>query len=229
MIKIYSNDAVSKDYIYKEKKKDKNENNKTNSKLLTFIRSHPLLFSLLIVGITMIIIIVIVLYFLLIKNNENNENKEKDIINYKDHENNQEKSEEYRIFPLKEGLKLEVMEIYNSINNNDKGTLEQFCDFLSEKASNLKDEQKVYLVYYWITQNIKYDYDGYYAGIYECNPEKFFQSKTTVCSGYSRLFRRLLISMNYTENNIANIQGYARGLRFSKTHELKIDHEWNDY
>lgn len=120
MIKIYSNDAVSKDYIYKEKKKDKNENNKTNSKLLSFIRSHPLLFSLLIVGITMIIIIVIVLYFLLIKNNENNENKEKDIINYKDHENNQEKSEEYRIFPLKEGLKLEVMEIYNSINNNEK-------------------------------------------------------------------------------------------------------------
>ena len=126
MIKIYSNDAVSKDYIYKEKKKDKNENNKTNSKLFSFINSHPLLFSLLIVGITMIIIIVIVLYFLLIKNNENNENKEKDIINYKDHENNQEKSEEYRIFPLKEGLKLEVMEIYNSINNNDKGTLKQF-------------------------------------------------------------------------------------------------------
>ena len=33
--------------------------------------------------------------------------------------------------------------------------------------------------------------------------------------------------MNYTENNIANIHGYAKGLGYSQTHELKINHEWN--
>ena len=72
--------------------------------------------------------------------------------------NEEEEIEERPIFPLEESSKLEVMKIYNNIGDNDKSTLEVFHEYLSQKSTNLKDEQKVYLAYHWITNNIKYDH-----------------------------------------------------------------------
>ena len=46
----------------------------------------------------------------------------------------------------------------------------QFCDYLKSKYSSLSEEEKVKLVYRWITKNIKYDEDG----DVERGPEKFF-------------------------------------------------------
>mgnify|MGYP002622914447 CR=1 FL=1 len=108
----------------------------------------------------------------------------------------EEEETEIKIYPLEESLKSKVMEIYNNIGNKDKGTLAQFSSYLSEKASNLKEEQKVYLAYYWVVKNIKYNHDGRSAGTVEYEPADAFTKGTTVCSGYSRLFRALLLAMN---------------------------------
>ena len=62
------------------------------------------------------------------------------------------------------------------------------------------------------------------------DPDKFFQSKTTVCAGYANLFTRMLKAMNYNEENIKNITGYAKGGGYdvnTEQEKLKADHEWN--
>ena len=87
----------------------------------------------------------------------------------------------------------------------------QFCDYLKSKYSSLSEEEKVKLVYRWITKNIKYDKDG----DVERDPEKFFESKTKVCSGFARLFKKLLISMDYNEENILNIYVYTKGVDYN--------------
>ena len=119
------------------------------------------------------------------------------------------------------------MKVYNNIGKNDKGTLAQFCQYLSSESSGLNENQKVNLAYKWITENIKYDHEGLEAGTQITDPDKFFKSRKTVCSGYARLLRRLLESMDYNPDNIKNIIGYAKGAGYSVYEEPESNHEWN--
>ena len=182
------------------------------SKIKSFIKSHPYIFFGIISGAIAIIVVVVVVCVVVTKKEETNE---------------EQTIEEPKIFPLKENLKSEVMEIYNGIGNRNEGTFEAFCDYLSQKGSNLKEEQKVYLAYYWIINNIKYDHDGLKAKTVSYDPPNIFLKKTTVCSGYSRLFRKLLLVMNYTESKIKNIQGYSKGAGYSSFKPPVSNHEWN--
>ena len=119
------------------------------------------------------------------------------------------------------------MEVYNNIGDNADGTLAEFCEYLSKEASDLKEDQKVNLAYKWITENIKYDTEGVKAGTEERDPDKFFKSRKTVCSGYAHLMYKLLVSMNYDKDNIKNITGYAKGEGYSVYEVPKVSHEWN--
>ena len=98
---------------------------------------------------------------------------------------------------------------------------------MSSSASHLKESQKVNLAYKWITENIEYDTEGVAAKTEERDPDKFFESRKTVCSGYAHLLYRLLTAMNYNQDNIKNITGYAKGNGYSVYQEPKVDHEWN--
>ena len=162
------------------------------SKIKSFIKNHPYLL--------IIIVVVIVLCLVLTK---------------KDVKEEKEEEKEIPIFPLAENIKSEVMEIYNGIGYKDKGTFEEFCEYLSEKGSNLKEEQKVYLSYYWIKNNIKYDHIGLKEKTYVNDPEDVFYERKTVCLGYSRIFKELLKAMNYAESKIKEIHGYAKGSGYS--------------
>ena len=168
-------------------------------RIRSFIKNHPYCFYSIIGGIILFIIILIIIIAVSVKKSkkgtEGIEGKE---------------STDY-------------IDILKNIGDNDKGTLTQFCDYLSAKASNLNEEQKVNLAYKWITENIEYDEDG----SVERDPEKFFPSKTTVCSGFAHLFYRMLKAMNYNEDNIRNITGYAKGSTYSVYEEPTVEHEWN--
>ena len=115
-------------------------------------------------------------------------------------------------------------EIYNDIGDNDKGTLSEFCAYLKEEASDLNEDGKVNLAYKWITANIYYDENTNSA---ERDPDKFFKSRKTVCSGYAHLFYRLLTAMEYNPDNIRNITGYAKGASYKVLSTPKVDHEWS--
>ena len=173
------------------------------SKIKSFIKNHPYLLII-------IVVVIIVLCVVLSK---------KDV--------KEEKIEEIPIFPLAENIKSEVMEIYNGIGYKDKGTFEDFCEYLSEQGSNLKEEQKVYLSYYWIKNNIKYDHEGRDNGTVVNDPEDIFYARKTVCWGYSRIFKKLLLAMNYAESKIKEIHGYSKGAGYSPFEDPIPSHAWN--
>ena len=179
----------------------------TKSKILSFMKAHPFIFFGIIAGIIIVIIIIIVVAVVVSKSSK-------------------DKEKEY-VFSLSEKSLKEVNNIYNNIGNNDKGTLVKFCEYLESKASNLNEAQKVYLAYSWITNNIKYDHEGLAANKVIYDPDKFFSIRKTVCSGYSWLFRRLLVAMKYDETKIKNIQGYSKGAGYSVYNNPVSNHEWN--
>lgn len=192
-----------------------NSNTESDScftKIKSYISQHFKLFLLILSGIIILIVIIVVLCVVLTKKSKKDEEIE---------------FEEVKIFPLEESSKSEVMEIYNNIGSNDKSTLDKFSSYLSSKASNLKEEQKVYLAYYWIIQNIKYDYAGLEANTVSYDAPNIFLKRTTVCSGYSELFQKLLLDMNYTRTKIKFIQGYSKGAGYSEFTPPISNHEWN--
>ena len=204
-------------------KKDNDINNKISflSKIKSFKQLHPYLFYGIIIGIIIIIIAIIILCVALIKKRDK-ENEEDTPFSNNDIQD--------KIFPLPENSKSEVMDIYNNIGDNDNGTLSQFCEYLSQNALNLKEDQKVYLAYYWITQNIEYDLFGAISNIYESDPEVFFPNKRTVCYGFTKLFTKLLSCMNYQESKVKTIVGYAKMkgyLPYKENIFSNTNHEWN--
>ena len=144
-------------YFYGTERKTDN-GNFCLSKIKSFIKEHPIIFYSIIAGIVIVLVVIIVLCVVLTKKDK-------------------EEETETEIYPLEESLKSKVMEIYNNIGNKDKGTLAQFSSYLSEKASNLKEEQKVYLAFYWVTRNIEYDHEGLKAGTVVYLPEQTFQKE----------------------------------------------------
>ena len=184
------------------------------SNIKEFSKSRPYCFALIVSGISLFIILLILIIALSVQNNKKDKTEK---------ETEKEKEKETQT----ETGGLDYIEIYNNIGDNDKGTLEEFCSYLSSKASNLDEEQKVKLAYKWITENIVYDTEGVKAKTEERDPDKFFQSRKTVCTGYAHLLYRLLISMNYDENKILNVTGMGKGEGYNVYEEPKVNHEWN--
>ena len=199
-------------YNFRTNNYNKNDDESCSSKVKSFIKNHPYIFFGSIIGFSVLIILIIVLSIVLSKSED---------------KQNQENITKKSIFPLEESSKAEVMEIYNNIGSNDKSTLKHFCDYLSLKASNLKEEQKVYLAYYWIINNIKYDHAGLAAGTDVINPDDVFPIRKTVCSGYSLMLKELLLAMNYSESKILYISGYSKGAGYSIYKFPTVDHAWN--
>ena len=184
-----------------------------NINIRAFAKQRPYCFAGIITGIFFFILILIIIIAVSVnKKKKNNNNNEGTIVNNNEKINNSELLDFTNIDNL-----------LKDIGNNDKGTLTQFCDYLKSKYSSLSEVEKVKLVYRWITKNIVYDEDG----DVERDPEKFFESKTTVCSGFARLFKKLLVSMDYKEENILNIYGYAKGVDYNVNILPNVTHEWN--
>ena len=174
------------------------------NKVREFAKDHPYYTIAIIAGIIILLIIIIAIA---VAASKKNKNKDDNLITFSDSEKNA------------------AINIYNKIGAKDDSTLEIFCNFLKENCAKLTEKQKVYFTYYWVTNNIKYDVFNYYRGTpSDCVPSSFFPSKTTVCSGYSRLFTHLLKCMEYTEDKIHNVIGYAK----TGDDDLKEpNHEWN--
>ena len=62
--------------------------------------------------------------------------------------------------------------------------MEIFCNYLKEKSTDFNEYQKVYLAYYWVSNNIEYDVDNFFAGRdSDCNPSTLFASKKRSAQG----------------------------------------------
>ena len=186
------------------------------SKIKCFIKSHPFIFFGIIGGLIIIAVVAIAVCIALNSKKEEEEEINEELF-----------IEEPKIFPLQENLQSEVMTIYEGLIKKNNGTFEAFCEYLALKGTHLNEEQKVYLAYYWVINNIVYDHKGLADGTVSYDPPNIFRKKTSVCSGYSRLFRELLLVMNYTKSKIKNIQGYSKGSGYSVFKPPVSNHEWN--
>ena len=85
------------------------------------------------------------------------------------------------------------------------------CEHLKKETNHLKDEEKSYVVFYWMCQNIKYDVQGYLSGNRQVEPEQTYRNGYSVCSGYSRLNKHIGIFIGL---NIICVSGYVKGIGF---------------
>ena len=230
--------------------------NKKCINIKSYSKQHPYIFWSIITGIVVFLIALIII-IAVVASRSNNKNKTKEenaisktnTIENKDNENDNESENDKdkdnndnsndnneldssimnsKFLSLSEAQMSEVMSIYNSKGDKDQGTLAEFCEYLKSKSSNLSEKEKVFLSYYWITKNIKYGELESLTSTELRDPDIFFKHKTTVCTGYARLFKRLLVAMDYNEDDIKNIVGYSKGQSYDvNVKPQKEDHEWN--
>ena len=103
--------------------------------------------------------------------------------------------------------------------------LNKFKEYFKKATNDLKDEEKAYALFYWMTQNIKYDVEGLFAGKYYVEPEESYSRGMTVCSGYSRLYKNI---GDYIGIDVICVIGYAKGLGYKEGQKITgSNHEWN--
>jgi hypothetical protein len=94
------------------------------------------------------------------------------------------------------------------------------------KAGPKNDQEKARLLYTWIVTHIRYDMAAYNSGkITDCSAELVLAKKTTVCEGYSNLFKKLGEAMGL---EVVSIVGYDKGNNYKEGSKLKkAEHAWN--
>ena len=121
--------------------------------------------------------------------------------------------------------KEKLKKIVSSCPKRESIPLNNFREYLKKVTNNLKDEEKAYVLFYWITQNIKYDAESYFSGVYKTAPEETYNTGNSVCSGYSRLFEYI---GSYLGLEIINVSGYAKGYSYKINEKISgTNHEWN--
>jgi hypothetical protein len=101
-------------------------------------------------------------------------------------------------------------------------SLKTLAKYLIKPARN--DIERAYAIFYWLTQNIAYDTQGFFSGNYgDLSPAGVLRSRQAVCSGYSRLFSKLA---KEADLEVVEITGVSKGYGFSGNNKLG-DHSWN--
>ena len=104
--------------------------------------------------------------------------------------------------------------------------LQSLSEYLTSPART--DLAKARSVYAWIMSHIRYDYNTYTGGSYASEiayANRVLQTRRTVCTGFSLLFKQLLVRAGL---QAVTVKGYSRhsdaqaGLPTGS-----IDHEWN--
>ena len=116
--------------------------------------------------------------------------------------------------------------IANSLPKRPQTTLQSLKDIMKSKAQNLSDIEKSYIVFLWICDNIVYDTKSFFEGRnVDCTPEGVFQNGSSVCSGYSRLYKDI---GSYLDLEIENVVCYAKGVGYEPGQMMnKTNHEYN--
>ncbi|CAF1218356.1 unnamed protein product [Didymodactylos carnosus] len=106
-------------------------------------------------------------------------------------------------------------------------SIQQLIEFINKLSTNKTQIEKVWIIFYWISQNISYDDESYFSGnIPSQRADDVFRSKKAVCEGYASLFKRLC-----DETGLAceKVSGYAKGYSFNARKPAFDDtnHAWN--
>ncbi|UII32197.1 hypothetical protein LVD17_00065 [Fulvivirga ulvae] len=102
-------------------------------------------------------------------------------------------------------------------------SLEQLGKYLSKVSRTKKERAET--IYYWIAQNIEYDYQMQFAPTFEVvEPEYVFKNKKTICTGYANLFCSLA---SISEIECEVVIGYAQDYLLPTPDSISSNHAWN--
>ena len=136
---------------------------------------------------------------------------------------------------LKQSFKKELCKsIANSLPSRTSTTLSNLKNIMKSKTDRLSQVEKAFVIFIWISQNIDYDANSFFAGrSVDCTPEGVFASGKSVCSGYSRLYQDIALFLGL---EVECVSCYAKGVGYqpgdkidSTNHEynvIKLDGKW---
>ena len=132
--------------------------------------------------------------------------------------------------PMLENVRMEYIEkIIEVIPPREKltiSTLKQYLKSLAEQTK-LSDIERAYLVYYWVSHNIDYDFNSFSKNkAIDCSPDSVLKTGQTVCGGYSSLYRDLVTNLGI---ECVDIDCFAKGFGFQIGEAIpnKTNHEHN--
>jgi predicted nucleic acid-binding Zn-ribbon protein len=129
--------------------------------------------------------------------------------------------ENYKRLQFVKGLFAEVDKYYQNLPNIYS------LDELASRISNCTAEEiHLYaLIYYWISKNIVYNYEGYKKGEYGKNDaESVFQSKKAVCEGFANLYLHICNKLGL---KCKKVTGAAKQSTFKLGDKVSSNHAWN--
>jgi hypothetical protein len=104
-------------------------------------------------------------------------------------------------------------------------SIESLAAYLTEPAQN--DLEKARAIFRWITQNISYDVEGYFAGNFaNVDPQDVLATRKSVCYGYSSLFEELCRAAGL---EVVTISGWGKGYGYIPGDRITgpTNHSWN--
>ncbi len=124
--------------------------------------------------------------------------------------------------------------IFNSLPKRTKTNYKALKDLMKAKTERLSEKEKSFIIFLWICDNIAYDAVSYFSGAHaDCTPEGVFKNGSSVCSGYSRLYKDISVYLNL---NVECVTCYAKGVSYhvgqkmhSSNHEynvINLDNKW---
>lgn len=106
---------------------------------------------------------------------------------------------------------------------SDSIVLEDLVPYLTKATSN--DFEKAEIIFYWISQNIDYDFEAYYNKSYETVESNPLETRKGVCHHYATLFKAMC---DIADVECYYIVGYAKGAGYSpSTPFSESNHAWN--
>jgi len=89
------------------------------------------------------------------------------------------------------------------------------------------DLEKIYVIYKWVTSNIEYDAESFFAKNWRGigNANTVLQRRKAVCDGYAELIMRLGLQSGLL---VEKVEGYAKGYGYKVGEQLAApNHAWN--
>ncbi len=102
-------------------------------------------------------------------------------------------------------------------------SLQTLAAYLVKPAKN--DREKARAIYRWVTHNIAYNDEEYFAGEHRMiDSDDLLKNRRAVCDGYSGLVKTLGEAAGL---EVENISGYSKGYSYSVHQTDTINHAWN--
>jgi hypothetical protein len=99
---------------------------------------------------------------------------------------------------------------------------------LRRNIPNEKD--RAYAIYHWLTRNISYDWDAYYASVNNSvntdqSPATVWKRRKAICEGFAALYQLLAAEAGL---ECVQVRGVAKGVHYQVGNEInRPDHAWN--